>query len=142
MTAKREKPPAPMVRLSRGVLSPVSGFDAEDLAKFPDGALFDLVHRNKRTLPLHRTYWRTLSHVVQATGRWASPEALHTALKCKMGLLEPIFDLSGNVTGMMPHSTAFGAMDQSQFKAYFDGCMAHLSQAVGFDVLAWLEEGR
>lgn len=129
-----------MVRKIGGTLSPITAFDAEELASFPDGMLFDLVARNKRTLPLHRTYWTALQRAVDATGKWQTREALHTALKVRMGLVEPIYDLKGNVSGMIPHSTAFAAMDQGKFRAYFDGAIAALSEAVGFDVLAFLNE--
>lgn len=134
-----DRAPRPIVRLSGGKLSPVSQFDAEELAAFPDGMTFDMHPRNKRTLPLHRVYWQCLSKSVEATGRWQSREALHTALKVAMGMVEPIYDLSGNVTGMQPHSTAFAAMDQTEFKAYFDGAMGKLSSAVGYDVLEFLD---
>jgi len=136
----KDRAPRPIVRLSRGQLSPVSAWDSEELAVFPDGMTFDMHPRNKRTLPLHRTYWQALTKAVEATGRWQSREALHTALKVRMGLVEPIYDLKGNVTGMQPHSTAFAAMDQGQFKAYFDGAMAALSEAVGYDALAFLDD--
>lgn len=135
-----DRAPRPIVRLSGGRLVPLSAWDAEELAAFPDGMTFDMHPRNKRTLPLHRTYWQALTKAIEATGRWQSREALHTALKVRMGLVEPIYDLRGNVTGMQPHSTAFAAMDQGQFKAYFDGAMAALSEAVGYDVLAFLNE--
>ncbi len=140
MTAQREKPPRPMMRKAGGTLFPVSQFDAEEFGTFPDGMLFDLIPRNKRTLPLHRTYWQVLTKAVDATGRWQSREALHTSLKVAMGLVEPIYDLRGNVTGMQPHSTAFAAMDQGEFRVYFDGAMAKLSEAVGYDVLGFLNE--
>jgi len=139
MTTKRDKPPRPMVRKAGGNLSPVTAYDAEELDRFPQGMLFELVAQNKRTLPLHRTYWTALQRAVEATGRWQSREALHTALKVAMGLVEPIYDLRGNVTGMQPHSTAFAAMDQGEFKVYFDGAMAKLAVAVGYDVLGFLE---
>lgn len=135
-----DRAPRPIVRLSGGRLVPLIAWDAEELAAFPDGMTFDMHPRNKRTLPLHRTYWQALTKAVEATGRWQSREALHTALKVRMGLVEPIYDLNGNVTGMQPHSTAFAAMDQSQFKAYFDGAMAALSEAVGYDALQFLNE--
>ena len=134
-----DRAPRPIVKLAGGRLSPVSAWDSEELAAFPDGMTFDLHPRNKRTLPLHRTYWQALSKAIEATGRWQSREALHTALKVRMGLVEPIYDLKGNVTGMQPHSTAFSAMDQGHFRAYFDGAMAALSEAVGYDVLAFLD---
>jgi hypothetical protein len=129
-----------MMRKAGGTLSPVTAFDAEEFAAFPEGMLFDLIARNKRTLPLQKTYWTALTRAVEATGRWQSREALHTALKVAMGLVEPIYDLRGNVTGMQPHSTAFAAMDQVAFRAYFDVAMGKLSEAVGYDVLAFLDE--
>lgn len=138
MASKREKAPPPMVRKAGGRLSPVTAFDAEELDAYPDAMLFELRAMNKRTLPLHRTYWQALTKAVEATGRWESREALHTALKVKMGLVEPLYGLRGEVIGMIPHSTAFGAMDQAEFKAYFDKAMAALSDAVGFDVLGFL----
>jgi len=140
MTAQREKPPRPMMRKAGGALSPVSPFDAEEFSTFPDGMMFDLTPRNKRTPPLHRTYWQALTKAVEATGRWQSRGALHTSLKVAMGLVEPIYDLRGNVTGMQPHSTAFAAMDQQTFRIYFDGAMGKLSEAVGYDVLAFLKD--
>jgi hypothetical protein len=138
--AKRENPPVPMIVLQGGKLSPCTAYDAQEIDSFPNGMMFDIIARNKRTLPLHRTYWQALTRAVEATGRWQSREALHTALKVAMGLVEPIYDLRGNVTGMQPHSTAFGAMDQSQFRAYFDGAMAKLSEAVGYNALAFLDD--
>ena len=136
----KERAPKPMVRKAGGRLSPVSAFDAEELDAFPDGTMFDMVARSKRTLPLHRVYWQALTRAVEATGRWQSREALHTSLKVRMGLVEPLYGLKGEVIGMIPHSTAFGAMDQGEFRAYFDKAMAALSDAVGYDVLAFLNE--
>ena len=136
----KERAPKPMVRKAGGRLSPVSAFDAEELDAFPDGMMFNLVARNKRTLPLHKTYWTALTRAVAATGRWQSREALHTSLKVRMGLVEPLYGLKGEVIGMIPHSTAFGAMDQGEFRVYFDKAMAALSEAVGYDVLGFLNE--
>ena len=137
---KKDKPPVPMVRKSGGKLSPVSAYDEEELANFPDEMLFDMVARNKRTLSLHRVYWTALQRAIDATGRWASRDALHVALKVRMGLVAPLYGMKGEVIGMIPDSTAFAAMDQGQFKAYFDGAMAALSEAVGYDALAFLNE--
>jgi hypothetical protein len=139
MTAKRDKPPPPIVRKAGGRLSAVSAWDAELLDDFPDGMEFDLIARNKRTNPLHATYWKALTLAVEATGRWQSREALHTALKVQQGLVEPLYGLDGKVIGMIPHSTAFAAMDQGEFKAYFDKAMGALSEAIGHDALAWME---
>ena len=137
--AGRNKPPAPMAVLARNGLAPATSWDAETLAQFPPGTEFDLVCRTRRSLPQHRTYWRALSKAVDATGRWPSPEALHTALKVNCGRVEPIMDLKGRIVGMRPDSTAFDAMTQAEFRTYFDAAMSALSEALGYDALAWME---
>ncbi|MFE3837321.1 hypothetical protein [Pseudogemmobacter sonorensis] len=138
--ARREAPPLPIVRLTQSGISPVSRFDADELALFPAGTEFDMKPRTRRSLPQHRTYWKALSRAVEATGRWPSREALHKALKINAGLVEPILDLRGRVVGMQANSTALDAMLQHEFQAYFQRAMADLSEAIGYDALAWMEE--
>ncbi|TWI32782.1 hypothetical protein [Paracoccus sulfuroxidans] len=138
--ARMDAPPKPMAHIFAGRLMPLTAFDAEALGAFPQGTEFTLTANTKRSLPHHRTYWRALDKAVKATGRWQSREALHTALKVKLGRVEPIFDLRGNVIGMKPDSTAFDAMTQQEFRGFFDEAMAALSEAIGYDALAWMEE--
>ena len=140
MAPKRDKPPAPIVTLSHGRLVPVSPYDEQELAAYPQGTQFDLVARTKRSNPQHGTYWKALTRVVEATDRWQSREALHTALKVKLGYVEPIFDMQGRVIGMKPDSTAFDAMTHREFSEYMEKAMAELADAVGFDPLGWLNE--
>ena len=142
MAAKKDKPPAPIVRKERDGLRPVAPFDAEELDGFPMGTEFDLRARTKRSVPQNGTYWKALQVAVDATGRWQNREALHTALKVKLGYVEPIFDLQGKVIGMKPDSTSFEAMTHKEFRAFMDSAMNVLSEAVGFDVLAWMNEPR
>lgn len=137
--AGKDKAPQPIVALGKSGLSPVSAYDAQELAAFPVGTEFDLVSRSRRSLPQHRTYWKALTRAVEATGRWPSREALHTALKVKLGRVEPVMDLHGKVIGMRPDSTAFDAMRHEEFRVYFDEAMAALSDALGYDALEWLE---
>jgi hypothetical protein len=139
MMARRDKPPMPIVCLAGGVLRPVSSYDAQELASYPVGTEFDLVARTKRSHPQQGTYWKALTRAVEATGRWQSPKALHTALKVKLGYLEPIFDLKGNVIGMQPDSTSFDAMPHREFCEYMTKAMAALSEALGYDALQWME---
>lgn len=138
--AKRETPPPPIVKLFAGRIIPVSGLDHEDVAAFPEGTEFDLIARTKRSHPQLKTYWKALSVAVNATGRWGSREALHTAIKVKLGYVEPIFDLQGKVVGMKPDSVALDKMTHRDFCAYMDRAMAELAEAVGFDPLAFLGE--
>jgi hypothetical protein len=137
--ARRDKAPPPIAALTPRGLAPATAFDAEELAAYPAGTEFDLVARTKRSHPQQGTYWKALTRAVEATGRWQSREALHTALKVKLGYVEPIFDLKGNVIGMKPDSTAFNAMSHKDFCEYMDKAMAALSEALGYDALAWME---
>lgn len=139
MPRKKDKPPAPIVRKEARGLVPVGAFDAEELDGYALGTEFDLVARTKRSVPQNGTYWKALQFAIDATGRWPHREALHTALKVKLGHVEPILDLKGNVVGMKPDSTAFEAMDHKTFRAFMDRAMAELSEAVGFDVLEWMK---
>ena len=136
--AARDKPPPPIVSLSSRGLSPATAYDAEELAGYAAGTEFDLVARTKRSHPQQGTYWKALTRAVEATGRWQSREALHTALKVKLGYVEPIFDMTGKVIGMKPDSTSFAAMPHKDFCAYMDKAMGELSDAIGYDALAWL----
>ena len=137
--ARLDAPPKPIVRKFAGRLMAISQYDAEALDQFTDGTEFDMVPRTRRSLPQHGTYWKALDRAVKATGRWQSKESLHTALKVKLGRVEPIFDLEGRVIGMKPDSTSFDAMPQHEFRAYFDAAMTALSAAIGYDALAWME---
>ena len=138
--AKRETPPPPIVKLFAGRIIPASGLDAENLQAFPDGTEFDAVPRTKRSHPQLKTYWKALSEVVKATGRWGSREALHTAIKVKLGYVEPIFDLQGKVVGMKPDSVALDKMSHRDFCEYMNRAMAELAEAVGFDPMQFLED--
>lgn len=137
--AKRETPPPPIAKLFAGRITPACGLDAEELAAFPDGTEFDMVARTKRSHPQLKTYWKALAVVVEATGRWGSREALHTALKVKLGYVEPIYDLQGKIVGMKPDSTALNSMTHRDFCQYMNRAMAELAEAVGFDPLAFMD---
>jgi hypothetical protein len=132
---KRERPPAPIVRMSSRGLEPVTQFDSEEIAGYPIGSEFDLICRTKRSHPQLRMYWVVLGAVVEATGKWPTREALHNALKLKRGLVTLIYDLAGNPVGMQVDSTALDAMSHKEFTEYFTSAMAMLSDAVGYDVL-------
>ena len=135
----RDKPPPPIVMRHSSGLRPVSGYDAEEVASYAIGTEFNLVARTSRSEAQQGTYWKSLDVAVKATGRWGSREALHSALKVKLGRVEPIFDLQGKVIGMRPDSTSFAAMPHREFCIFMDEAMAALSEAIGYDALKWME---
>lgn len=137
---KDKAPPAIVSLCQDGKISPVTQYDEEEMRKHALGTEFDLVPRTARSHPQHGTYWKTLTLVVDATGRWRSRDALHTALKVKLGRVEPIFDLEGGVIGFAPDSTSFAAMPHRVFCEYMDAAMAELADAIGYDPLNWMKK--
>lgn len=137
MSQKREAQTIIVRKTPKG-LQPVSGFDAELLMGKPFGTEFRVTSLTKRSLPQQRTYWKALSEVCRATDTWASPEHLHDALKRACGYITVNVMLDGSEF-VTTDSTAFDAMGADQFKAYFDKAMEKLTDAVGFDPLAFME---
>lgn len=135
----KDKAPAPIVTLTDQGLSAATAYDAEELAKHAYGTEFDLVSRTKRSDPQQGTYWKTLTNVVDATGRWKNREALHTAIKIELGRVEPLFDMSGRVIGFIPDSTSFERMTHKEFCEYMNEAMAMLADAIGYDPLEWMK---
>ncbi len=111
--------------------------DAEEIGEYPEGTEFDLVARTARSYPQLGTYWKSLKLACQATGLWPNDKALHKSLKIKQGRVEPIFDMKGNVAGMVPDSTSFENMPHKEFCIYMDAAMADLAEAIGYDPLQW-----
>lgn len=139
MSKRANKPPAPIVRKIGAALSPASAYDAEALDGFPQGTEFDCIPRTRRSDRQLRTYWKTLGMVVKATGRWPTAEVLHTALKIELGRTVPITGFDGEVIGHIPDSVALDAMPHAEFCLYMDQAMTRLSEAVGWDVMEWMQ---
>ncbi len=136
----KDKPPSPLVSKTRTGLIAVSSFDAEQLDGFPLGQLFDLKPRASRSGALHRTYWRTLSGVIKATGMYPTVVHLHRALKRDLGYTARERGLNGKEYEVV-ESTAFNAMKtDAEFRPFFDAAIARLSEVAGYDVLNWLEQ--
>lgn len=134
---KRETMAVIVSKTARGLV-PVSAFDAELIDTAALGTEYRLTKLTKRSLPQQRTYWKALAGAVHATGKWPTPEHLHDALKRACGYVEINHDLAGNPF-ITSDSTSFDAMSADEFKAYMDLAMEKLSDAVGFDPLAFLD---
>ena len=77
-------------------------------------------------------YWAILGRITKATEAWPTPEHLHRYIKFRLGYVETIRDPAGNPIAVIPDSTAFDAMGQDQFNAYFKQSMRLLEEEVGF----------
>ena len=129
----KERAPKPMVRKAGGRLSPVSAFDAEELDTFPDGTMFDLVARNKRTLPHNGKYWSIIAKVCEATGIWPTREHMHKAIKYDLGYTEVIYGPNGKPLCVIPDSTAFDKMSQVEFNAFYEKAMEWIANKLSID---------
>lgn len=141
MTKRAKDTAGLIVRKGPKGLFPASPFDYEQLSSFPIGTEFMVRSLTKRSLPQHRTYWRALSLVVQATDAYPTAEHLHDAIKRDLGFVETVMGLDGKPF-TRSDSTAFDAMGQEEFQGYFDRAMARLADVLGIDPLAWLAEPR
>jgi hypothetical protein len=138
--AKRYKAPNAIVSKTGRGLSPVAAYDAELLMEAPMGREYDLVPRTKRSTPQNGTYWLMLKRVCAATGKWPSPRVLHHALKRACGYRFEYVDVETGEIREDVDSTAFDAMSHDDFIVYMQTAAGFLSEAVGFEVLAFLED--
>jgi hypothetical protein len=121
-----------------GAFRPVSQFDAEQMAAFPDGVEFDAKPRTRRSNPQNRLYWSLLAQMIEATwlrDKWPTSAHLHDALLRELGYVHVEFDLSGKPY-LARDSASFDAMDADAFRRYFDAAMARLAELTGVDPLA------
>lgn len=139
MANKRNKPPSPIVRKTARGISPVAAYDAETLMSDPLGTEYDLVKRSRRSLPQLRLYWSVLRNVVRATGKWPTEAHLHDDLKLICGYTRNLVNWETGEVSVVVDSIAFDAMNQDEFRAYFDTAMEKLADHLGFDPLAFVE---
>ena len=137
---KREKPPAPIVRLeARGIL-PVTMGDAEEISALPNGTEFDLVKRSRRSHKHLRKYWAALGAAIKATGISPTREHLHNELKLATGYTQKMVNRATGEVHTIPDSIALDAMDQDDFNLFFETAMKMLASWVGYDPLRFMED--
>lgn len=135
--SKREAPPI-IVHAIGSRLEPVSQMDAELIDGLPRGDLEITIKHRKRSLPQQRLYWKVLSDVVKATGKFPSPEHMHDEIKMALGYVEKRVTFDGRIY-YRPDSTAFEKMDGAEFKVFFERAMELISRELGMDPLAEYE---
>ncbi len=140
MASKREKAPHVEVILTPKGLRGLTLYDAEQLAMSAPGKTFQLVPMSKRSNKQLRTYWKALGVVVKATDKWASPENLSRDLKVKLGYYTPTVNAFTGQMGFDTDSIALNQMSPEEFRTFMDRAMAAITEAVGFDPMAFLDE--
>jgi hypothetical protein len=105
------------LRVTEAGYEPTEDIGRAQHAKMKVGAVVGGRIARSRSITQHRLYWKVIQTVTEATGRWATPEALHLALKLATGHIEVVQLLNGRLV-KVPESTAFNAMNQTEFQAY------------------------
>lgn len=130
--------PTIMVTFERGKLTADSPHDAELLDQYPQGSLFELKDRSRRSNPQNSYYWVKLTRICEATGRWANAEQLHRQLLIMCGHYTTVSTLDGGVR-LEASSTAFKAMKPKDFTDYTKHADVVLAEA-GIDLEALMGE--
>lgn len=123
------KPSTILMRRVGGMLHPADEKAAKLLRRIPPKtpiAVRILRHRNPAATAL---YWTVLDRVVEATGRWRTPEELHMALKVALGMVESMVLISGRKI-LVPQSTAYDQMSEDDFSSYMDSALKILCDEV------------
>ena len=136
----KDKPPAPIVALTKDGLRPLDAMDAQDIMTQPIGTEFDLVKRSKRSWKQLRTYWKALGIVVANDARWPTAEHLHDDLKHSCGYVRKSVNLKTGEIKEVVDSIALNEMKQDDFNEYMKISLAFLAEYIGYDPLMFLNE--
>ena len=88
--------------------------------------------KRPRSAKQHRWYWAMLRAVVDATDRWRSAQELHTWIRWRLGLYEPIA-VDGETVILEWQSIAFGAMDEARFRWLIENATTEIAMETGID---------
>jgi hypothetical protein len=132
-----------LVRKVDGNLIPHAPYDVEMFQSIPDNVPVRAQFAQPRSGPRHRLYRVILRIVVNNTDLFATEDALHDTLLLANGVVRPVMTTAGEII-MIPSSTAFDAMPEEEFKAYFDQAMETIQTHIipGIDLDDLLKEAR
>lgn len=99
-------------------LVPADDEARKQFAKIKDGQPVHVEIKRHRNMVLHRKYFAQLKALVEATGEWASLDALWFQIAMELGRGHPMVDRQGN-THWLPQSRACAAMAGDDFDALF-----------------------
>lgn len=103
-------------------IAPADAQADDALLKIPLGKPFTIRLWRERSHEQNSLYWRVLERVVEATGRWRTPEELHLALKVATGYVDKVQLLNGRLV-LVPGSIAFDRMNQEEAQRFYDAAL-------------------
>lgn len=142
-TSKSKNPWLYVIKNDDGHLIPYASYDREIFETLPKGKVLRVNIAQQRSAPRHRLYRVVLRIVVSNTDLFVSEDSLHKTLLLGCGIIEPIMTTTGEII-MIPSSTAFDAMSEDVFKAYFDQAMKIIETNIipGIDLNLLLREAK
>ena len=123
------KPVTILCRRIGGALWPADGRAADTLSRIPQRSAVAVRVMRGRSHAQLAMYWSVLEKVVEATGRWRTPEELHLALKVATGHVDIVRLIDGRRV-LVPESTAFDAMTQDEAQAFYDAAFRIVADEV------------
>lgn len=114
------------------VLVPCDGAARQQLAEMKEGERASFEKRKPRSMNQHRAYFAMLNNVVQASGMWASREALEYELAITMGRGSYI-ELRNGKRRFEPDSRAVASMKKEDFERLHSDTVALLTKWLGCD---------
>ncbi|MDT8329058.1 MAG: hypothetical protein RQ750_17080 [Roseovarius sp.] len=130
-----DTPPAILIQKCPDGLRPYDRISEEQIADMVNGQVLTCKPRKGRTLPRNGAYWAGLNAAVKATDAWPTAKHLHDDLKRLCGYLSVYHNPLTGRDEVRVQSTAFDAMPESEFAAYFRLAQMKFIAAMGFD--AW-----
>ncbi|SHH03445.1 hypothetical protein [Bradyrhizobium erythrophlei] len=142
-TSKSKNPWIFVIKNEDGHLVPYANYDRDMFEELPFNKVLRVNLAQQRSAPRHRLYRVVLRLVVKNTDLFVSEDSLHKTLLLGCGVVEPIMTTAGEII-MIPSSTAFDAMNEETFKAYFDKAMEIIETNIipGVDLSLLLKEAR
>lgn|GEM_PF-296313 len=122
------KAPAPPGAPHKDMLLPADSHAAAALAALPIAETIAVKVVRERSLPMHRLFFGILQHVAE-NSRFETAERLLVALKIRLGR----YDLCRLPNGRcvpVPQSISFAAMDQTEFRRFFDDAVKLICEEV------------
>ncbi len=142
-TSKHKNPWLFVTKDEDGRLVPYANYDRERFELLPVGKVLRCNIAQQRSQPRHRLYRVVLRQVIKNTDLFVDEDHLHESLLIGCGVVKPVMAPNGEIW-MVPSSTAFNAMKEETFKAYFDQAMLVIQASIipGIDLQELLAEAK
>ena len=121
------------VRRNGSKLEPCSLADEEALVEFPAGKDLSVTISRPRSSKQHRFFWALLQKICENHNTYQKPEQLLLWLKIRLGYVEEV-RFHDDKIWWVAKSISFNAMDQEEFRKFFENALDVISEEVIPDI--------